>query len=172
VWLLQLRLRLAAEIPVAGPNLSCPPKPAQIGWACCKLPCCRGRDCRESPRLKAYIPYRLHRSLTQQTAPSSATRLTVAGASAPLPQALQPCFRVYDCCWCAAVRGSVPATRKVPQQLLLSRKRVKPFPGLPYQGPRVSGPLPQRSRRPFAAAASPWLRPRRVQPPNRRGSNP
>jgi hypothetical protein len=44
--------------------------------------------------LNPYYPF------TQQTAPSSATRLTVAGASAPLPQTLQPCFRVYDCCCC------------------------------------------------------------------------
>jgi hypothetical protein len=54
---------VAAVAVAARPNLSCPPKPAQIGWTCCKLPCCRGRDCRESPRLKPYIPYRLHRRL-------------------------------------------------------------------------------------------------------------
>ena len=67
-WSLPSRLAavavaVAAVAVAASPNLSCPPKPDQIGWTCSKLPCCRGRDCRESPRLKPYIPYRLHRRL-------------------------------------------------------------------------------------------------------------
>ena len=49
----------------------------------------------------------------------------------------------------------MPATRKVPQQLLLSRKRVKPFPGLPYRGPRFSGPLPQAASFRFRSAPLP-----------------
>jgi hypothetical protein len=105
-------------------------------------------------------------NLIQMLLPHNELPVMVGGVGGITPLDIPPIPPSYS------QRGVMPATRKAPQQLLLSRKSVKPFPGLPYQGPRVSGPLPQKSRRPFAAAASPWLCPRNVQPPNRRGSNP
>jgi hypothetical protein len=69
----------------------------------------------------------------------------VAGASASLPQTLQPCLRVYDCCCCAAVRGSVPATRKAPGEAL----PWAPLPGAESFGSAAAG----RCR--FSVALSP-----------------
>jgi hypothetical protein len=53
-------------------------------------------------------------------------------------------------------RGSASARRKLPQQPLLCRQRRKPFPRrLPYRGPSVPGPLPQKSSWPYTRIPGP-----------------
>ena len=99
------------------------------------MPCCRGRDCRESPRLKAYIPYRSPRSLN--------TRAWL-------------CCCCCCCCWCCCCCCCCSVRTVSPQ--------AKPYNGYVSLSLSLSLSLsPCDSPWPTAAgrASSPWLRPRK-----------